>query len=64
MLPFRVFDRENKTTWIILNFHPDEKGGHYLAARDDDTHQDGELRLLSAQEMSSFRLLGFIEEQE
>lgn len=64
MVPFRVFDRENKTTWIVLNYHPGKDGGQYLVAREDDSSQDGELSLLSAEDISKFRLVDFYDDQE
>mgnify|MGYP005610809551 CR=1 FL=1 len=64
MVPFRVFDRENKITWIVLNYHPGQNGGQYLVAREDDSNQDGEMSVLSADEISKYRLVDFYEEQE
>lgn len=64
MLPFRVFDRDNKITWLILNFHPNTAGGKYLAAREDDSNQDGELSLINAADMAKFRMVGFVDDHE
>ena len=64
MVPFRVFDRENKITWLILNFHPGSKGGEYLAVREDDSDQDGEISMLAASQLTGYRMVGFVEEQE
>lgn len=64
MVPFRVFDRENKITWLILNYHPGEQGGSYLAVREDDSDQDGALSLLPAAELIKFRMVGFLDDQD
>lgn len=62
MLPFRVFDREKKVTWIVLNFQPDATGGTYLVAREDDSNQDGEISCLSIAEIRRLRLVGLYNE--
>ena len=64
MLPFKVYDRSQKITWIILNYHPAQEGGVYLAAREDDTSQDGELTFLPEKQMANYKLVGFVEEQD
>lgn len=64
MLPFKVFDRDNKITWVIINFHPSQDGGEYLAAREDDSNHDGEIHLIKSADMKKFRMVGFLEEQE
>ena len=64
MVPFRVFDRNNKTTWIVLNHQPGNEGGTYLVAREDDSERDGEMSILSASEISGFRLVDFYDEQD
>ena len=64
MIPFKVFDREEKVTWVILNHHPGPNGGEYLAAREDDSSLDGELRCIPSTDISGYRLVGFVEEQE
>ncbi len=62
MLPFKAFDRQNKVTWIILNYHENNGKGTYLAARDDDSDSDGSLSLLSAQNLEGYKFLGFMDE--
>ena len=64
MLPFRVYDREEKTTWLILNYHPSANEGLYLAAREDDSPEDGELRLIDATKLSKLRMAGLIVDGE
>lgn len=64
MIPFKVFDRQKKITWVILNFHASESGGQYLAAREDDSEHDGDLVLIPAQDMTRFRMVGFVEDVE
>lgn len=62
MIPFRVFDRDSKITWTIINYHPSKDGGEYLAARDDDSDQDGEIVVMSIAELKGMKLLDFMEE--
>lgn len=65
MVPFRVYDRENKETWVVLNYHPGTAAntdGSYLLARENDTEKDGELAILSANQVARFRLVDFLEE--
>ena len=64
MVPFRVYDRDNKITWVIINFHPDNGGGTYLAARDDDSDKDRELSLLTVAEISKLRMVDFLDDNE
>jgi hypothetical protein len=64
MIPFRVFDRENNTTWVVVNYHPSSDGGEYLVSREDDSEDDGQMALLSAKTLSLFRFLDFCEEHE
>ena len=65
MVPFRVFDRENKAIWIVLNFHPEPTGGGaYLLAREDDSDLDGEIRIVAAAEMTGFKLVDFLDEAD
>ena len=64
MLPFKIFDRDQKTTWVILNYHPDADGGSYLGARDDDSDQDGEIVLLTLEQVMKCKMVGFVEDPE
>lgn len=64
MVPFRVYDRDNKITWVIINYHPDYQGGTYLAARDDDTDKDRELSLLSVADVAKLRMVDFLDESD
>ena len=65
MVPFRVFDRSNKQMWQIINFHPDNAaGGSYLATREDDSDSDGDMKLISAQELVRFKFVDFLEDVE
>jgi hypothetical protein len=69
MVPFRVFDRENKDWWIVLNYHPGggpDGAGSYLVAREDDedNERDGQMQLIAAKDLSKFKLVDFLEEQE
>ena len=62
MRPFKVYNRETKVTWLILNYHPTPSGGEYLAAREDDSNQDGELEIIQSSELKKLKLVGFLEE--
>jgi hypothetical protein len=63
MVPFRVFDRENKEMWVVLNYHANSGGdGSYLVAREDDSDRDGELVIIPATQIAKYRLVDFLEE--
>ena len=69
MIPFRVFDRENKQWWVVLNYHPGTSAGDagsYLLAKEDDedNEKDGALAMLPAKDVAKFRLVDFLEESE
>lgn len=65
MTPFRVFDKAEKQVWIILNFHPDKNGGgSYLAAKEDDSNEDGHMELIPATQFKTLKFVGFLEESE
>jgi len=65
MVPFRIFDRERREMWIVLNFHPSATdGGKYLLAREDDSEQDGEIKLIGGEDMAKYRLVDFLDEAE
>jgi hypothetical protein len=67
MGPFRVFDRENKEMWVVLNYHPGTAptdSGTYLLAREDDNERDGEMAILPATSLAKYRLVDFLEEGE
>lgn len=66
MVPFRVFHRENKELWIVLNFHPGSAAGDagsYLLAKDDDTDKDGEMSLIPAKDLLKYKLVDFMEDE-
>ncbi len=63
MLPFRIFDKKNKTTWLIINFQPGKGTGTFLAAREDDSAQDGELTLLTLEDIVGCRMLEFVADE-
>lgn len=63
MVPFRIYDKENKVMWIVLNFHPNgDHGGHYLLAREDDSDEDGEMKILQASEITRLRFVDFLDD--
>lgn len=65
MVPFRIFDRESKQLWVVLNFHPNSgKGGQYLVAKEDDSNGDGEMALIDVEEIVKYRLVDFLDAAE
>lgn len=65
MVPFRIFDRENKEMWIVLNYQAGSgPNGSYLISREDDGDSDGELRIIRAEDIVKFRLVDFLEEAD
>lgn len=65
MLPFRVFDKEKKQMWQIINYHPSsETEGSYLATKEDDDSSDGDMRIIPANELVSYKFVDFLEEVE
>jgi len=64
MVPFRVFDRENKEMWIVLNYQGGGASGSYLMSREDDGDSDGELRIVRAEDIVKYRLVDFLEEAD
>jgi hypothetical protein len=64
MVPFRVFDRDKKEMWIVLNFQPAGEGGHYLVAKEDDSEDDGIMKLIPAKDFVKFRLVDFLDEPD
>lgn len=64
MVPFRVYDRDKREMWIVLNFHPGTDGGNYLIAREDESEADGEMRILPSNEMARLRLVDFLDEAD
>lgn len=61
MIPFRVYDRDSKQVWIVLNHHPGDANG-YLLAREDDAGADGDMRLISAQDLAGFKFVDFMDD--
>ena len=65
MVPFRVFDKENKVMWQIINYHPHQGAeGAYLATKEDDDTTDGDMRIIPAAELAGFKFVDFLEEVE
>ena len=64
MEAFKVFDRANKITWTIIHFHPTPEGGFYLAAREDETNKDGQLCMMKASDLMTYRMVGFVRDVE
>jgi len=64
MLPFRVFDKEKKQMWQVINYHPGGSEGSYLATKEDDDVTDGDMRIIPATELVNFKFVDFLEEVE
>lgn len=65
MVPFRVFDRENKQMWQIINYHPNQGDkGSYLATKEDDDATDGDMKIIPAEDLAGFKFVDFLEEVE
>lgn len=65
MVPFRVFDRGSKQMWQIINYHPTGgDGGSYLATKEDDDSTDGDMRIIPAEELATYKFVDFLEEVE
>lgn len=65
MVPFRVFDREEKQMWQIINYHPSQDGsGSYLATKEDDDSTDGDMKIIPAESLAKFKFVDFLEEVE
>lgn len=62
MIPFRIFNKERKEMWIILNYQPGQNGGTYLAAREEDSDEDGKIKLFAAEELLNYRLIDFLDD--
>ncbi len=65
MVPFRVFDRDKKQMWQIINYHPSQgTDGSYLATKEDDDATDGDMKIIPATELASYKFVDFLEEVE
>lgn len=64
MIPFRVFDRNNKQMWQIINYHQDASGGSYLATLEDDSANDGDMKIIPASELVNFKFVDFLDESD
>ena len=64
MIPFRVFDRDNKQMWHVINYHPDQNGGNYLVALEDDSGSDGDMKLVTTKDLANFKFVDFLDESE
>ena len=63
MVPFRVFDRKEKQMWQVVNYHPGtNSAGSYLATKEDDSETDGDMSIIPAEEISTFKFVDFLEE--
>jgi hypothetical protein len=62
MIPFRVFDRENRQMWVVLNHHPGDQNGTYLIATESDDDKDGSLKIVSAEDVANCRMVDFLDD--
>ena len=62
MHPFRVYDKQKKLTWVVLNYH--SATDSYLVARQDDSNLDGEIAQISSEHLQGLRFVDFTEEGE
>lgn len=63
MVPFRVFDRDKKELWVVLNFEAGggKQEGRYLVAKEDDSNdQDGTLGYIGTSELARFKFVEFL----
>lgn len=64
MIPFRVYDRDKREMWIVLNYHSGDGAGNYLVAKEDENESDGEMKIITPQELAKLKLVDFLEEAE
>jgi hypothetical protein len=64
MIPFRVYSKEEKTTWVIVNHNPGTNGGQYLAYREDHEELDGILEVIPSDKLTGMKMVNFIEEAD
>ncbi|MCX6130238.1 MAG: hypothetical protein NTX25_14395 [Proteobacteria bacterium] len=51
--------------WQVINYHPGTNSdGSYLATKEDDDVTDGDMRIIPAAELVSFKFVDFLEEVE
>lgn len=63
MQPFRVHDKKEKTTWVVLNYQDSREC--YLAYRQqDDSDEDGVLIELKPEALVGCRMIDFMHEAE
>lgn len=59
MQPFRVHDQKEKTTWVVVNYHPSKDT--YLAYRQkEDADDDGILTEIAKKDLVGCRMIDFI----
>ena len=64
MIPFRVFNRDTKEMWQVLSYQSGVGHGSYLVARESDDSSDGEMAIFSAEELSKFRFVDFMDDSD
>jgi len=63
MIPFRVYDRDLKQMWIVLNYHPsDGSHGSYLTTKEDDSGTDGDMKIISAKDLAALKFVDFLDD--
>ena len=59
MVPFRVFDKEAKQLWLVVNYHA--SSDTYLMAQEDDAERDYALVRVESAKMEQYRFIDFVE---
>lgn len=64
MIPFRVFNRDTKEMWQVLSYQNASGNGSYLVAKESDDSSDGEMAIFTAEELSKFRFVDFMDDSD
>ena len=62
VIPFRVYNREEKSIWLILNYQP--QNDQYLIAKETDDEKDGELSLIDSKDLKGLNLVDFLDDED
>ncbi|MBP9707060.1 MAG: hypothetical protein KBD78_05405 [Oligoflexales bacterium] len=66
MIPFRLFNRDKKEMWMVVEKLPakDQKGRFLCAKEDEDAQKDGVLKIFDEDELLKMRFVDFLEESD
>lgn len=67
MVPFRVYNREKKEMWVVVNQLVAEKSGQtrFLCAKEDnDAKTDGIMKVFTEKDLLKLRFVDFIDDTE